>query len=473
MSVALGGHAKEAGDGRTTRGVVVTRCRWARLGGPAGDGVLPPAVPVAPAAVGTVEDAVVFPQQPGGLDWLLGPAAGEPRQDEDAFQISVYAPAEAAPGAPLVVFLPGGGYVSGGASVRWHDASALAEAIGAVIAVPAYRLGAAACFIPGPDGTAPAVADAVAAVQWAIDHAAHFGGDPDDVTLAGQSAGAWLAFAAAQHPALAGRIRRLAFYSLPYQPPPGPEGAAARRRVFAEALAGADPSAATPGVLVAASAEVNRAWAGRGLGVQPLPGGRLSGDVQDWDAAVGRLAGVEQVLLATTAHEARAFIPPHAAGSLPSAAADAYRAAHFARPGELPAAEGAWGQMTADMTEHQFASAARELAGRLRSAGVAVHVSRLDVEAAGGAGAPHCFDVPFLFGDRGQWRDSPMLADLTDEAFDAVAAVWRDPLARAVAGEAPITAPGEVQAVGFADGVVHVDHVPDPARGEPVRRAEP
>jgi para-nitrobenzyl esterase len=104
---------------------------------------------------------------------------------------------------------------------------------------------------------------------------------------------------------------------------------------------------------------------------------------------------------------------------------------------------------------------------------VAVHVSRLDVEAAGGAGAAHCFDVPFLFGGRGQWRDSPMLAGLTDEAFDAVAAVWRAPLARAVAGEAPTTAPGEVRAVGFADGVVRVDHVPDPGRGEPVRRAEP
>ncbi|MCH6470089.1 carboxylesterase family protein [Sinomonas terrae] len=70
---------------------------------------------VAPAVVGTVEDPVVFPQRPGSLDWLLGPAASQLEQDDDAFQVSVYAPTDAEPGAPVVVFLPGGGYVSGGA----------------------------------------------------------------------------------------------------------------------------------------------------------------------------------------------------------------------------------------------------------------------------------------------------------------------------------------------------------------------
>ncbi|GHG53095.1 hypothetical protein GCM10012320_23720 [Sinomonas cellulolyticus] len=415
---------------------------------------------------------MIFPQLPGGLDWLLGPAASQVEQDDDAFQVSVYAPADAGPGAPVVVFLPGGGYVSGGASLRWYDASDLARATGAVFVVPAYRLGAAACFTPGADGTVAAIADAIAAVEWALGHAARFGGNPADVTLAGQSAGAWLAFAAAQDPALAGRIRRLALYSLPYQPPPGPEGSAARRRVFAEALGGA--AAGDTAALLAATAEVNRAWAGRGLGAQPLAGGRLRADVQDWPTAVARLVGVEQVILATTADEARAFIPPAAAAGLPGPAADGFRSAHFARPAERPAGGTPWERMIADMTEYQFASAARELAAQFRAAGVAVHVSRLDVEAApDGAGAAHCFDLPFLFANRAQWYDAPMVAGVPAEGFDAVAAAWREPLVRCLSGELVTTAPGEVRAVGCVSGVVRVEEVPDRAGGEPIRRAEP
>ncbi|MFQ6155386.1 carboxylesterase family protein [Micrococcus luteus] len=423
--------------------------------------------------MGTTEEQMVFPQQPGGLDWLLGPAASQVQQEDDAFQVSVYAPAGAGPAAPVVVFLPGGGYVSGGASVRWHDASVLAEAADAVVVVPAYRLGAAACFLPGPDGTVATVSDVLAAVDWAIEHAAHFGGDPENVTLAGQSAGAWLAFAAAQDPSLAGRIRRLALFSLPYQPPPGPNGSAERRRLLAEALGGADPADADAACLVAASSTINRAWAGRGLGVQPLAGGRLAGDVQDWRAAVGRLGDIREVLLSTTAHEARAFIPPGAAEKLPEQAAAGFRARHFKRPDDRPSASSAWERMTSDMTEYQFSSPARELAAELRGAGIPVHVSRLDVEAPTGAGAAHCFDLPFLFGDRSQWRDAPMLAGLDDATFVAVAAVWREPLVRALAGESMTTGPGEVRAVGLAGGQVRTARVPDLGRGEPVRRAEP
>ncbi|WP_460991668.1 carboxylesterase family protein [Sinomonas soli] len=423
--------------------------------------------------MGTTEELVVFPQQPGGLDWLLGPAASQVQQEDDAFQVSVYAPAGAGRAAPVVVFLPGGGYVSGGASVRWHDASVLAETAGAVVIVPAYRLGAAACFLPGPDGTVAAMSDVLAAVDWAIEHAAHFGGDPENVTLAGQSAGAWLAFAAAQDPSLAGRIRRLALFSLPYQPPPGPEGSAERRRVFAESLGGTQLPEVEPARLVAASAAVNRAWAGRGLGVQPLAGGRLTADVQDWHAAAGRMMGVRQVLLATTAHEARAFIPPAAASELPEPAATEFREAHFARPQERPSLGSAWERMTADMTEYQFSAAARELAEELRESGIFVHVSRLELEAAGGAGAAHCFDVPFLFGNRSQWHDAPMLAGLDDIAFDDVAAAWREPLVRALAGESMATPTGEVRAVGLVGGRLRVLQMSDPGAGGPVRRAEP
>jgi para-nitrobenzyl esterase len=455
------------------REVVVTRCRWARLEDD-GDGRLE-RLALAPAAVGTVDDPVVFPQRAGGLDWLLGPAAAESPSSSDAFQMTVFAPADLpSSGAPLLVYLPGGGYVSGGPSVRWYGATELARATGAVVAVVGYRLGAAACFGAAgfglSDGTAPLVDDVLAGVEWVIDHARHFGADPGDVTLAGHSAGAWLAFAAAQDPALAGRVRRLALYSLPFQPPPGPEGSLERRRILAEYLGDHDPSRADASLATTISAAVNKAWAGRGLGVQPLAGGRLSPHVQDWGAAVARLR-VEQVLLATTAHEARGLIPPFA--GISEAAADTFRAAHFGRPEERPSGGTPWERLTADMTEHQFASAARELAGELRWAGIAAHVSRFDVPSSlAGAGSAHCFDVPFVFRNRDQWWDAPMLAGM-DSIFGAVADAWGEPLIRALGGEKLQTAPGFVRVVGVEGGSVTAEEVPDEGSGSPLREREP
>lgn len=451
------------------REVVVTRCRWARLADDGGGRLV--RVAVAPAAVGTVDDPVVFPQRPGGLDWLLGPAAAESPSSSDAFQVTVFAPADPPPsGAPLLVYLPGGGYVSGGPSVRWYDATELARATGAVVAVVGYRLGAAACFGAYED-TAPVVDDVLAGVSWVLDHSRHFGADPDDVTLAGQSAGAWLAFAAAQDPALAGRLRRLALYSLPFQPPPGPEGSRERRRILAEHLGGDDASRADPSLLTTVSAAVNKAWAGRGLGVQPLAGGGLPPDVQDWGAAVARLR-VEQVLLATTAHEARGLIPPFA--GISEAAAAAFRAAHFDRPEERRSDGTPWELLTGDMTEHQFASVARELAAELRWAGIEVHVSRFDVPGQiDGAGSPHCFDVPFLFGNLPSWRDAPMLVGLEAGVFDQIAAAWRDPLVRALSGQEVSTPPGEVRSVAVEAGVPKIVAVQDTTGGSPVRVAEP
>jgi para-nitrobenzyl esterase len=452
--------------------VTVTRCRWARLADDGSGNLL--RRNVAPAALGTVEDPVVFPQRPGGLDWLLGPAATGTAQSPDAFQVSVFAPSDVpAAGAPLLLYLPGGGYVSGGASVRWYDGAELARASGAVVAVLGYRLGAAACFGADPQATPPLIEDVLAGVGWAIDHARHFGGNPDDVTLAGHSAGAWLAFVAAQDRELAPRVRRLALYSLPFQPPPGPEGSLERRRSLEAFLSGDDPSRADADLLSAATAALNEAWAGRGLGVQPLAGGVLPMDVQDWSAAAARLR-VEQVLLATTAHEARGFFPPSTAPRVTDAAAAAFRAAHFARPDERPSGGTAWERMTADFTEHQFASVARELAAELGTAGIAVHVSRFDVPGQiDGAGSPHCLDVPFLFGNLPSWRDAPMLAGLEARAFDPIAAAWRDPLVRALSEQELSTPPGQIRSVATEAGVAKIVAAPDATGGSPVRMAEP
>jgi para-nitrobenzyl esterase len=246
-----------------------------------------------------------------------------------------------------------------------------------------------------------------------------------------------------------------------------------RRRILAEHLAGEDPSRADGELVTAVSAGVNKAWAGRGLGVQPLAGGRLPEDVHDWRAAVARL-GVEHVLLSTTAHEARAFVPPAASVGVTESAADGFRAAHFADPAERPSDGTPWERLTADMTEHQFASVAREFAAELRRSGVTVHVSRLDIPSSmDGAGSAHCFDVPFVFRNPDQWWDAPMLAGMDPALLGIVADAWSEPLVRSLRGEMLSTPPEVVRAVGLRDGSVIMEEVPDEGCGSPLRVREP
>lgn len=87
---------------------------------------------------------------------------------------------------PTVVFCHGGGFILG--SLDAYDATcrALANESGAVIASIDYRLAPEAQF-PEP------VKDAYAATEWIAEHAAVFGGDPDRIAIAGDSAGANLA----------------------------------------------------------------------------------------------------------------------------------------------------------------------------------------------------------------------------------------------------------------------------------------
>jgi acetyl esterase/lipase len=118
---------------------------------------------------------------PGGVKRVAEGAAygAEPRQ-----KLDVWAPARHAGDAlPVVVFLYGGGWNSGGRGDYGFAGAAFAGE-GFVAIVPDYRLVPTVRF--------PAfVEDGALAVRWARDNAARYGGDPNRITLAGHSAGAY------------------------------------------------------------------------------------------------------------------------------------------------------------------------------------------------------------------------------------------------------------------------------------------
>jgi len=114
---------------------------------------------------------------------------------EDCLSLNVWSPDTSAR-APVIVWIHGGALVSGSSKEPLYDGTAWVEK-GVVVVSINYRLGVLGYFAhPGLSAESPThasgnygVMDQVAALQWVRDNIASFGGDPDNVTVAGESAG--------------------------------------------------------------------------------------------------------------------------------------------------------------------------------------------------------------------------------------------------------------------------------------------
>ncbi len=123
------------------------------------------------------------PQVGGALEKLLG--ATDLAMSEDCLFLNVFTPAADAGARPVLVFVHGGAYVTGTASMPWYDGSSLAEGGDAVVVTINYRLGALGFLGDRNLGTL----DQISALRWVQRHVADFGGDPGNVTIFGESAG--------------------------------------------------------------------------------------------------------------------------------------------------------------------------------------------------------------------------------------------------------------------------------------------
>ncbi|MBV4411375.1 carboxylesterase/lipase family protein [Enterobacteriaceae bacterium YMB-R22] len=116
---------------------------------------------------------------------------------EDCLYLNVWAPAARSTPLPVMVWLHGGGFTLGAGSLPPYNGDALA-ARGVVLVTLNYRLGHLGFFAhPALTGEDPlgqtcnfGLLDQIAALAWVRDNIAHFGGDPGNVTLFGESAGA-------------------------------------------------------------------------------------------------------------------------------------------------------------------------------------------------------------------------------------------------------------------------------------------
>ncbi|MEU0377802.1 carboxylesterase family protein [Streptomyces cyaneofuscatus] len=146
-----------------------------------------------------VRDALAFgptaPKRPYAppLDRLLPDPAVE---GEEWLNLNVWTPStegaeggERAEGLPVLVWIHGGSLLHGSSAVPVYDGSAFARD-GVVLVSVNYRLGVEG-FGLFPDAPANrGLLDQLAALEWVRENIAGFGGDPDRVTVAGESAGA-------------------------------------------------------------------------------------------------------------------------------------------------------------------------------------------------------------------------------------------------------------------------------------------
>lgn len=351
----------------------------------------------------------IAPQLPSRLREAMGEV--EVPQAEDCLHVTVWTPAADNARRPVVLWLHGGAWQSGGGALPWYDGSRLA-ALGDVVVVAAnYRLAALGwLYVPGETANV-GLLDQEAAIDWVLAHAEAFGGDPTRLTVMGQSAGAASICALlTRQPRFSRAILQSAALGRHFR---AAAPAAGLGRAFLQALgvrtldeARTLPVAAllqaqlAPDVVAALEAE----GASRSLFCPVLDGEVLPTDIGPALAAATARA---DVLVAYTRDEMAAF-----PGLGLDAASQAMGDEIFGRPSR---------QWATDAAAH----------------GREAWLARIDVSPSARFGACHCIELPFVFGTLDAFAEAPMLAGLAPDK----ARVLRDTVQQAwlafIRGEAP------------------------------------
>ncbi|MFD1939873.1 carboxylesterase/lipase family protein [Nonomuraea mangrovi] len=308
-------------------------------------GALRMAAPVPMDPWDGIRDATRFGPRPPQPAILLGAPAWSPADGLDCLTVNVWSPDPGGSGLPVMVWIYGGAYITGSADLPEYDGARLARE-GVVVVTFNHRIGMEGF---GQVEGAPAnrgLLDQLAALRWVQENASAFGGDPANVTVFGESAGAGSIACLLAMPAAAGLFGRAIAQSVPgvFFSPGVASGITAS---IVDRLGGASPYDSGPEELVAAAGAV-MAEEGRDdpdrwgpmafsrMPFAPVVDGEVLSDIP-WRAAGGAGRDIELVV-GFTRDEYRLF---HALGEgmtgdlaaametlAPAGADAAYRAAH-------------------------------------------------------------------------------------------------------------------------------------------------
>jgi para-nitrobenzyl esterase len=159
-----------------------------------------------------VRDAVEHgPLPPQGRSFVGGGRDDPKIRDEACLTVTVWSP-DTSGSLPVMVWIPGGAFVYGAGQMQLYNGSRLAANGNVVVVNVTYRIGVFGGFELGSLGEGfndnLCLRDQIAALRWVQENIAAFGGDPDGVTVFGESAGATSVLALLASPAASGLFRR-------------------------------------------------------------------------------------------------------------------------------------------------------------------------------------------------------------------------------------------------------------------------
>jgi para-nitrobenzyl esterase len=376
------------------------------------------------------------PQPPSRLRLAMGEFVRE--QAEDCLTLTIATPAADNARRPVLVWLHGGAWLSGAGSLDWYDGAALAKSGDVVVIGVNYRLGPLGFLhYPGLADGMMGLHDMVAALRFVQANVENFGGDPNCVTLMGQSAGGGAIFRLITIEETKGLFHRAIVQSgTPRRGLSSAEATSRARRLMQ--LLSIDPGAADAAEqlrsapvaqMIALQMQIARENA---KFAEPDPAFPPVDDFTNESAFSDRIAqaaaqrGINFVL-GTTREEMHAFLVADPQMATPDPAAvmerfttlagspEAIEAYRRRRPG------GDMRDLLADLvTDYRFLFPLLGVADRLAQTGQNPFLYQFDWSPGNSPWrACHCIELPFLFGIRTAW-DAPMLTGINEAEYAGI-----------------------------------------------------
>ena len=363
--------------------------------------------------------------QPPPASSISGVAPGA--QDEDCLTLNIWTPGADDARRPVMVWIHGGGFISGSGAAPLYSGAPLAGRGDVVVVTVNYRLGILGFLAHSDladddaDGASGnwGLLDQVAALRWVRDNIAAFGGDPDNVTIFGESAGGMSVADLLVMPSARGLFRRAIVQSGP------PNAIELERAETVTAKLVAELGVASPAALRAvpterlleAQAALVAERRAAGLPLVPVVDGTSIPVSPQSAIADGAAAGVE-LLIGTNLDEAKMWMVADPANRdpdeevlhrridaifrandvdiSPDDAIDAYRAARQGRGDDASPRE-LWSAIQTDRMFRIGSVRAAEAQGA--HASTYMYLFTATSPAMGGAlGSCHALEIPFALG---------------------------------------------------------------------------
>ena len=327
------------------------------------------------------------PQNKFRLDYIMG--NGERTvQDEDCHFLSIYTPS-CEGRRPVLVWIHGGAYIAGSGEESAYDGSALSGEGDIVVVTITYRLGVFG-YLYNPEGTPQnlGLKDQLTALRWVHVNISRFGGDPDRVTLAGQSAGGHSVAAlisVCQEPL----FKKVIIQSAPLGGQFGEHYLEKQYRDFVRLLGKPVSEASTDDMLSAQTRLI--AASGRTMCFSPF--------VPQLGKQIA-VPSLEKALVTWQRDDTSPFV--------------AMRLNREERFGGVFD-----GLVTRLSSWIVFKRCGRRYASFLRDRGVSVQTKEFDWRPDGSTfGACHCLELPFLFGPWERWKDAGILRNISKKEWE-------------------------------------------------------